>query len=64
MKKMVGLILVILGVGSIWWGYDLSQSMSGMLTDAVGGENNQVMIRYAAGAVMLVAGAFLVLRKA
>ncbi|PTY39005.1 hypothetical protein BGP77_09645 [Saccharospirillum sp. MSK14-1] len=64
MKKMIGLVLLVLGAGCLWWGYDMSHSVSGVVTDAVGGENTQVMIRYAAGAVLVVVGFFMVMRKA
>ncbi|MFG1497642.1 DUF3185 family protein [Saccharospirillum sp. HFRX-1] len=64
MKKLIGLVLVVLGAGCLWWGYDMSHSVSGVVTDALGGENTQVMIRYAAGAVLFVVGFFMVMRKA
>lgn len=64
MKKLIGLVLVVLGAGSLWWGYDMSHSVSGVLSDALGGEQTQVMLRYAAGAVLCVVGVFMVMRKA
>jgi len=64
MKKLIGLVLVVLGAGCLWWGYDMSHSVSGVVTDALGGENTQVMLRYAAGAVLFVIGFFMVMRKA
>lgn len=63
MQKVIGLILLILGIGAIWWGYSLSESLSGEITQAVEGQDTGVMIRYAGGVVLIVVGLFLAMKK-
>lgn len=63
MKKVIGLVLVILGIGAVWWGYDLSRSLEGVVTQAVSGQDTEVMVRYAVGAVLIVIGVFLAMKK-
>lgn len=63
LRKVFGLLLIILGLGAIWWGYGLSQSVEGELTEAVRGMSREVMARYAVGAVMVVFGLYFALRK-
>ena len=63
-KKVVGLALLVVGVGLVVWGYQLSGSFGSALTEAVtGAETDQVMIRYIAGAAGIVVGLFLLVRK-
>lgn len=63
LQKVIGLILIILGVGAVWWGYGLSQSLEGQVTQAIEGRDTEVMIRYGIGAVMIVLGVFFALRR-
>lgn len=62
--KAVGLALIVLGAGLIIWGYQLSDSVASQLTETISGSMpDDVMVRYIAGAVSLVAGLFLVIKR-
>lgn len=61
--KIVGIALVVLGAGLVFWGYQLSDSVASQLTEAVSGSMpDDVMVRYIAGAVSAVVGLVLVAR--
>lgn len=62
--KVIGLALVVLGVGLAIWGYQLSDSLTSELSEAVtGAEPDRVMRYYIGGAVSFVVGLFLVLKN-
>lgn len=59
--KVVGLALIVIGVGLVFWGYQLSGSLGSQMTEAVSGSMPEaVMFRYIGGAVCGVVGVFLV----
>jgi TRAP-type C4-dicarboxylate transport system permease large subunit len=63
-KKIIGLVLLIAGVGLLIWGYNMSQSVGGQITQAFNGApEDKVMIMYIAGAACAVVGVFMALRK-
>lgn len=62
--KLIGIALVVIGIGLIYWGYQLSGSVASELTEAVSGSMpDEVMIRYIAGAVGVVVGGYLFIKK-
>ena len=62
--KIIGLALVVLGVGLGIWGYQLSGSVESQLTQAVtGSDTDKVMTFYIGGAVSLVVGLYLFIKK-
>lgn len=62
--KIVAIILAVVGVALIIWGFQMSDSIGNELTKAVtGSSSNDVMYRYIAGAVCLAVGAFLFFKK-
>ena len=64
-KTILGLILVVVGIGLLYWGYSESQSVSSQVTEAFSGSpQDKVMYKYIGGAVALIVGIYLAVRKA
>jgi uncharacterized membrane protein len=62
--KIIGIILVVLGIGLAIWGYQLSDSVQSQITQAVTGSNtDKVMILYIAGAISFIVGIYQLSRK-
>jgi uncharacterized membrane protein YfcA len=62
--KIVGLALVVVGAGLLYWGYQLSQSIGSQLAETFAGSMpDDVMVRYIAGAVCLVVGLYLLIKR-
>jgi len=62
--KAVGIVLVVVGIGLAYWGYQISGSVGSQLRHAFSGSHsNEVMIRYMAGAASFAVGLFLFLKK-
>ena len=58
--KIIGLILIVVGVGFAVWGYQLSTSVGSQVTQAVtGADTDKVMSYYIFGAVSFIVGLFL-----
>ncbi|PNV83581.1 MAG: hypothetical protein C0627_04990 [Sulfurimonas sp.] len=58
--KIVGLVLIVIGVGIAVWGYQLSGSIGSQVTQAVtGADTDKVMTYYILGAISFVVGIFL-----
>ena len=63
-KKMIGVILLVLGVGLAFWGYQLSGSFGSQLTKAISGAHtDKVMMMYIGGAISVIAGLFILIKK-
>ncbi|HKJ04378.1 MAG TPA: DUF3185 family protein [Geopsychrobacteraceae bacterium] len=63
-KKLIGLILIVIGIGVAIWGYQMSESVASQLTRAISGsDTDKVMVCYIGGAASFVAGLFLVAKK-
>ena len=61
--KIIGIVLVVLGMGLVIWGYQLSGSVGSQITRAVtGSDTDKVMTFYIAGAVSFVVGIYLFLK--
>lgn len=63
-KNLPAVILIVLGVALLIWGFQLSDSAVNELSKTfTGASTDDVMYRYIGGAVSLVAGLFLFFRK-
>lgn len=64
LTKVVGLVLVVGGAGLAFWGYQMSGSLASQLSRTMTGAlPDAVMYRYIGGAVSVVVGLFLLIRK-
>ena len=62
--KIIALTLIVFGVGLLFWGYELSGSVSNQLSSALtGSSSDRVMYTYISGAASLVVGLYLFFRK-
>ncbi|MDZ7661881.1 DUF3185 family protein [Thiohalophilus sp.] len=62
--KIIGIVLVVLGIGLAIWGYQLSGSVGSEITQAVtGSDTDKVMTFYIAGAISFVVGIYLFAKK-
>jgi Protein of unknown function (DUF3185) len=62
--KALGLALVVIGIGLVVWGHQISGSLTSQLSSKLtGAMPNEVMYRYIGGAVSAVVGVFLLLKK-
>jgi len=60
MNKAIGLALIVVGVGLVYWGFEISGTLTSQLTAKLSGSTpDEVMYRYIAGAACAVAGLFL-----
>ena len=58
--KIIGIVLVVLGIGLALWGYQLSGSVGSQITQAVtGSDTDKVMTFYITGAISFVVGIYL-----
>ena len=63
-NKLISLVLVVVGVGLLYWGYSESQSVTSQVSEAFSGSPlDKVMFKYIGGAIALVTGLYLFLRK-
>ena len=63
-NKIVGIVLVVLGLGLAFWGYRMSGSVGSQLSQAFSGSpSDKVMLFYIGGAVCLAVGLFLAIKK-
>ncbi|AHJ12925.1 DUF3185 family protein [Sulfurospirillum multivorans] len=63
-SKIIGLILVVLGIGFAVWGFQMSGSVGSQVTQAVtGADTDKVMTYYIFGAISFVVGIYLFLKK-
>ena len=58
--KLIGLVLLVLGAGLGYWGYEMSGSVSSQFSEALSGSaSDGVMMRYIGGAACAAVGAWL-----
>ncbi len=63
-NKMLGIVLLVVGVGLVWWGYDIAQSARGQLTRLwSGGVPDKAMLLYLGGAACAALGLYLLARR-
>jgi hypothetical protein len=63
-NKIGGIILVVLGLGLAYWGYQLSGGIGSQVTQAVtGSPTDRIMAFYIGGAASFAVGLFLLFKK-
>ena len=61
-KRIVGAVLIVVGVIVAWRGWEAKQSVGSQLGSLVGSSNTNAMIMLAVGVVLVIAGAVLAVR--
>ena len=62
--KIISLVLLVVGIGLAYWGYQMSDSLGSQLNTAINGSpTDKVMMFYIGGAVSFVIGLYLFIRK-
>jgi hypothetical protein len=57
MKKLPGLICLVVGGVLIYWGYNMSQAVGGQINELVtGSPGDKPMLLYIGGAILVLAG--------
>ncbi len=63
-KKIIGIVLAVVGAGLAYWGYRLSGGVGAQVTQAfTGSPTDRIMAFYIGGAVSLAVGLFLLFKK-
>jgi drug/metabolite transporter (DMT)-like permease len=63
-KKIIGIVLLVIGVALLVWGYNISQSVSGQVSQAFSGSpGDKAMFMYIGGAICAAVGLFSVIKK-
>lgn len=63
-NKLVSLVLVVIGLGLLYWGYSESQSVTSQVSEAFSGSPiDRVMYKYIGGALALATGLYLYYKK-
>ena len=63
-SKVIALILIVIGLGVAFWGYQMSESVSSQLSRALtGSDTDKVMACYIGGAASVVVGLYLLFKK-
>ncbi|WP_438864114.1 DUF3185 family protein [Neptunicella sp.] len=64
MKNIISLVLLVLGVGLIYWGWDIDNSVQSEITQTLSGSrSDKVMTLYIGGAVSLIVGLYLYFKR-
>ena len=62
--KIIGIVLVVVGLGLAFWAYRLSGSVGSQITEAVtGSPTDKIMAFYIGGAAGLIVGLYLLIKK-
>ena len=62
--KMIGIILLVVGIVLLGWGYNVSQSVSSQLSSAFSGSpSDKAMYLFIAGGICAALGAFQIMRS-
>lgn len=63
-KKLIAIVLLVVGIGLLIWGYRLSGSVGSQLSEAFSGSpTDKVMMMYIGGAAALVVGLVMLVKK-
>ena len=63
-NKIIGIVLLIVGVALLVWGYNISQSLSGQLSQTFSGSpGDKAMYMYIGGAICAALGIFSLVKK-
>ncbi len=61
---VLAFVLMVVGVGLAFWGYQLSTSFTSQITEVItGAETDKVMAMYIGGAACLVVGIYLLIKR-
>ena len=64
MMKIIGIVLVVVGLGVAYWGYRMSGGVGAQNSQAVSGSpTDKIMAFYIGGAASFLVGLYLLLRK-
>ena len=64
LMMVIGIALIVLGGGLVFWAHELAGSLGSQLTETISGSMpDQVMYRYIGGAISFAVGVYLVVRK-
>ena len=62
--KLISIVLIAVGAGLVYWGYEMSGSIGSQLTETItGSAPDNVMVRYIAGGACLAAGIYLFIKR-
>lgn len=62
--KLIGMVLIVIGIGFVLWGYQQSSTVVSGITKALTGSNtDEVMALYIFGALDIIVGVILYLKK-
>ncbi|HEC12807.1 MAG TPA: DUF3185 family protein [Acidiferrobacteraceae bacterium] len=62
--KIIGIVLMVVGVGLAYWGYEISGSIGSQISQTFTGvATDEVMIHYIGGAVSFAVGVYLYLSQ-
>lgn len=62
--KIVGIVLMVIGIGLAFWGFQLSGSVGSEISQAVtGAETDKIMTLYIGGAISFVVGIYLFIKN-
>ena len=63
-NQALGVMLLVIAAGLVWWGYDITQSVRGQWIRAWGGSlPDKAMLLYLGGVACAVLGVFQLLRR-
>lgn len=63
-NKIIGIVLLVVGVALLVWGYNISQSLSGQLSQTFSGSpGDKAMFMYIGGAICAALGIFSLVKK-
>ncbi len=63
-NKIIGIVLLVIGAGLAFWGYQISGSVGSQLSKSLTGSfTDKVMILYIAGAASFAVGAYMLSKK-
>ena len=59
-QKLVAIVLMVVGAGLVFWGYQMSESLGSQLSKSLTGSfSDEVMWRYISGVASLLVGGYL-----
>ena len=63
-KKIIGIVLLVVGVAAIVWGYNQSQTVGGQISEAFSGSpSNEILAYYIGGGIAAAVGIFMLMKR-
>jgi ABC-type microcin C transport system permease subunit YejB len=63
-NNLIGIILLVVGTGISYWGYQKSEGLQSQLSTAItGSHTDNVMLLYISGAACIAIGIFFIIKK-